>query len=101
MKNTASRFITRWHGDQVEYAMKAIASGFGKEVVFGSAANGGITRLKLTSADTTDGDTLTATKNPLFCKTHKTVKTAEAAAVSQSNMFAVTDGELVPTYGID
>lgn len=101
VKNTASRFITRWHGDQVEYAMKAIASGFGKEVAFGSADNGGTSRLKLTSADTTDGDPLTATKNPLFSKAHKTVKTKEASAVSQANLFAVTDGATVPTYGID
>lgn len=101
VKNTAGRFMTRWHGDQVEYAMKAIASGFGKEVEFGSSANGGISRLKLVSADTTDGDPLNSTKNPLFCKTHKTVKTREADAISQSNIFAVTDGESSPTYGID
>lgn len=101
IKNTASRFITRWHGDQVEYAMKAIASGFGREVEFGSAANGGVSRLKLTSADTTDGDPLNTTKNALFCKAHKTVATKEALAVSQSNIFAVTDGATIPTYGID
>lgn len=101
VKNTASRFITRWHGDQVEYAMKAIASGFGKEVVFGSADNGGVSRLKLYSADTTDGDPMTSTKNPLFSNAHKTVKTKDAAAITQANSFAVTDGEDTPTYGID
>lgn len=101
IKNTASRFITRWHGDQVEYAMKAIASGFGKEVTFGSAANGGTSRLKLVSADTSDGDPTNTTKNALFCKAHKTVKTDIANAVSQSNIFAVTDGEDSPTYGIE
>ena len=101
IKNTASKFITRWHGDQVEYAMKAIASGFGTEVTFGSAANGGTSRLKLVSADTADGDPLNTTKNPLFCKAHKTVKTDSAAAVSQPNIFAVTDSAQSPTYGID
>lgn len=99
IKNTASRFITRWHGDQVEYAMSAIASGFGREVVFGSAANGGTSRLKLVSADTSDGDPLNTTKNALFCKTHKTVKTNSADAVSQPNMFAVL-ASATPTYGI-
>ena len=101
VKNTASRFITRWHGDQVEYAMKAIESGFGKEVTFGSAENGGTSRLRLTSADTIDGDPLTPIKSPLFSKAHKTVKTREASPISQANLFAVTDGATVPTYGID
>ena len=99
IKNTASRFITRWHGDQVEYAMKAISSGFGKEIAFGDAVNGGISRLKLTSSDTTDGDPLTSNKNPLFCKAHKTVKTREASALSQSNVFAVLDDN--GAYGIE
>ena len=79
--------------------MKAIASGFGKEVTFGSAANGGTSRLKLVSADTSDGDPTNTTKNALF--SHKTVKTDIANAVSQSNIFAVTDGEQAPTYGIE
>ncbi len=99
IKNTASRFITRWHGDQVEFAMKAIQSGFGKVVYFD--ADGKRSALQLTSADTTDGNILTTTKNPLFCKTHKTVATREASAISQSNMFAVTDGASSPTYGIN
>ena len=78
VKDTASRFMTRWHGDLVEYAMKAIASGFGKEVTFGDATNGGVSKLKLTSADT-----MTA---------------AQAAAAIQANSFYVDDGT---TKGID
>ena len=99
IKNTASKFITRWHGDQVEFAMTAIQSGFGKVVYFD--ADGKRTALQLTSADTTDGNTLTTTKNSLFCKTHKTVATRESSAISQANIFAVTDGALTPTYGIN
>ena len=29
VKNLANQFLTRWHGDTVEYAMTAISSGFG------------------------------------------------------------------------
>lgn len=87
IKDDASQFVRRWHGDTVEYAMKAISSGFGTEVTYGTAANGGVSRLKLTSADTADGDITNTTKNPLFYKTHKTVKREGGTAVSQSNIF--------------
>lgn len=97
VKNTANQFMTRWHGDQVEYAMKAIASGLGKDQVFGDDTIGKSV-LRLTSADTTDGDTMTATKNPLFCAKHKTVKRKDGTgALEQSNAFCVKEGS---TYGI-
>lgn len=91
-KDDASEFIRRWHGDTVEYAMAAISSGFGVEVQYGSAANGGVSRLKLTSADTSDGDTESTTKNPLFYKNHTIVKregmtAADVSAAYQSNLF--------------
>lgn len=86
-KDDANAFIKRWHGDIVEYAMTAIDAGFGVAREFGSAAEGGKTKLMLHSADTTDGVIDTATKNPLFCKTHKTVKREGKSAISQSNMF--------------
>ena len=85
-KDDASAFMRRWHGDIVEYAMTAIDAGFGVERTFGDS-NIGVSRLKLESADTTDGDITTATKNPLFTKTHKTVKKADKAAIDQSNLF--------------
>ena len=100
VKDTANQFLKRWHGDIVDYAMTAISSGFGKQVDFGDGSLGPVSKLKLTSADTTDGDIHTETKNPLFCKTHKTVKTETRAAISQSNIFAVsTDGST--NAGID
>jgi hypothetical protein len=86
-KDDANAFIKRWHGDVVEYAMTAIDAGFGVKRTFGSDANGGKSNLILYSADTTDGSIDTATKNPLFCNTHKTVKREGGQAVSQSNMF--------------
>lgn len=103
VKNTASQFMTRWHGDQVEYAMAAIASGFGKVNTFGDSSNGGESQLLLTSADTVDGTIINAVKNPLFSCNHTIVKrkgmsAAELANALQSNVFAVKDGN---TYGIN
>lgn len=100
IKNTASKFLTRWHGDTVEYALTALDSGFGTEKTWGTTANGGVSRLKLESADTTDGDPMTATKNPLFSKAHKTVKRRDGvAAVDQSNRFVanitITDTDAI------
>lgn len=97
VKNTASQFMTRWHGDQVEYAMKAIASGFGKPATFGDASNGGESNLLLTSADTVDGSTMNAVKNPLFTNGHTIVKrkgmtNANIIAKLQANAFYVKDG---------
>lgn len=85
VKDDATQFLKRWHGDTVEYAMTAIDSGFGVERVFEGS------RLRLTSADTTDGDVNlngTNSKNPLFTKSHKTVKrSADATPITQSNMY--------------
>lgn len=97
VKNTANQFMTRWHGDQVEYAMKAIASGFGEKVTFGSADNGGESILELTSADTVSGETMNAVHNPLFTAFHTIVKrknmtAADVIAKWQSNAFYVSDG---------
>ena len=96
VKNTANQFMTRWHGDLVEYAMAAISSGFGKVVTFGDEQIGE-SHLKLTSADTVDGTLLNATKNPLFSNNHTIVKrkgmtAAQVYAAKQSNAFYVSGG---------
>lgn len=103
VKNTANQFMTRWHGDQVEYAMTAIASGFGKAQTFGGADNGGESVLLLTSADTVDGTTINSVKNPLFTKFHNIVKRkgmsfADVIAKQQANAFCVKEGA---NYGIN
>ena len=103
VKNTANQFMTRWHGDQVEYAMKAIASGFGKVVTFGDESNGGESHLLLTSADTVDGSIITAEKNALFSNNHTIVKRKGMTAqqlydARQSNAFCVSDNG---SHGID
>lgn len=104
IKNTASKFLTRWHGDTVEYALTALDSGFGTEKPWGSAENGGVSRLKLTSADTEDGDPMTATKNPLFSKDHTIVKRRDkdygtSGVPKQSNRFfaniTITDTDAI------
>ena len=92
VKDEATAFQKRWHGDIVEYCMKCLEGAFGKETTWGSAANGGISRIKLESADTSDGDVRTSTKNPLFSKAHTIVKRdgmtdAEVTAAHQSNLF--------------
>ena len=103
VKNTANAFMTRWHGDQVEYAMTAISSGFGKPATFGGEDNGGESVLRLTTADTTTGDILGEVKNPLFSRAHTIVKrkgmtAADVAGKLQANAFCVKEGT---TYGID
>lgn len=103
IKNTASQFLTRWHGDTVEYAMAAISAGFGQVKIFGDASNGGESQLLLTSADTVDGTIINAVKNPLFSNNHNVVRrkgmtTAEVIARRQSNSFSILDGE---TRGIN
>lgn len=103
VKNTASQFITRWHGDQVEYAMTAISAGFGYVRTFGGADNGGESQLLLNSADTVDGVTMNAVKNPLFSAGHMIVRrkgmtVADSIATRQSNAFYVLEGDVA---GID
>ena len=85
VKDDATRFIKRWHGDIVEYAMAALSAGFGEEVVWGNL-DSGKSKLKLTSADTTDG-TLDGVKNPLFFNHHTIVKRDNMTANDITNAY--------------
>lgn len=92
-KDDASAFIKRWHGDVVEYSMTAISAGFTSNtpVYWGSDANGGKSKLKLTSADTVTGE-IDGVKNPLFYKNHTIVKRdgmsdTDIQNAYQSNIF--------------
>jgi hypothetical protein len=95
VKDDASAFMKRWHGDIVEYAMTALAGGFegvgtdGKALgIFEGIDDKSATHIKLFSADTTDGKIDTATKNRLFSTTHKTVDRGDGTKVeTQSNKF--------------
>ena len=102
IKDTATQFIKRWHGDIVEYAMAAISSGFGEEVIWGTVKDGK-SKLKLTSADTVDG-TLDGVKNPLFTNKHTIVKrddmtAADVQAAYQSNKFYADDPARIAKLG--
>lgn len=89
IKDEASAFGKRWRADVVEYAMKSVEGAFGKETTWGSDANGGVSYIKLESADTIDGNVRTATKNPLFTNAHKTVNRGDGAAVqTQTNLYS-------------
>lgn len=93
VKDDASAFMKRWHGDIVEYAMTALGGGFedttaGNTLGVFEGGDGHKTTIKLFSADTTDGKVDTPTKNRLFSKSHKTVKREDGTGgISQSNMF--------------
>ena len=90
VRDDASAFTRRWHGDVVEYAMTAISGGFGAPAIW-KAADGKETKITLESADTVDGK-LNSQKNPLFSKKHKTVDREDGTpVVTQSNIFWATD----------
>jgi hypothetical protein len=86
VKDEASAFGKRWRGDVVEYAMKSIEGGFGIETTW-TAGDGKVSRIKLDSADTVDGDINNPVKNPLFTNAHKTVKRDDVAAKTQTNLY--------------
>ena len=94
VKDDATAFLKRWHGDVVEYVMKSLEGAFGIATYWGDASNGGRSKLLLQSADTTDGDVDTAVKNPLFTSKHTIVKregmtASDITAAHQSNLYYV------------
>ena len=98
VKDDATAFVKRWHGDIVEYAIKSLAGGFGEDAYY-VAGDGKMSRLRLTSADTASGDIMDTTKNPLFYNKHTIVKregmtTAQIEAAYQSNLFYVDTDDL-------
>lgn len=92
IKDDASAFLKRWHGDIVEYAIAALAGGFGDDAYFTTGE--GKSRIRLMSADTVDGDIMNTSKNPLFCNKHMTVKREGSTPIQQSNLFYVDTADL-------
>ena len=92
IKDDASAFVKRWHGDIVEYAIAALAGGFGEDAYFTTGE--GKSRIRLNSADTADGDIMNGVKNPLFYNKHTTVKRDGGQAILQSNLFYVDSADL-------
>lgn len=100
IKDDASQFVKAWHRDVVKYCMKSLDAGFGQtNPVVWEGGDGSKTKIKLTSADTNDGDIMSGVKNPLFYNNHTLVKrddveytfaakeALDTAGDSQSNMF--------------
>ena len=92
IKDDASAFVKRWHGDIVEYSIAAIAGGFGDDAYF--VTGEGKSRIRLMSADTVDGDIMNTAKNPLFYNKHTTVKREGSPIIEQSNLFYVATDDL-------
>lgn len=92
IKDDASAFLKRWHGDIVEYAIAALAGGFGDDAYFTTGE--GKSRIRLMSADTVDGDIMNTSKNPLFYNKHMTVKREGSTPIAQSNLFYVDTADL-------
>lgn len=79
-----------WQRQIVEYGMFALSSMFGTKV-YDKVSK---TYLKINSADTTDGDPMTETKNPVFTSKHNVVKTEgmtdeQFKKMQQSNKFYI------------
>ncbi len=90
ISETLKSYQVTWHRQVVEYGMYALTAFFGGKV-FDPVSK---TYLLLTSADTPDGDTMNATKNPIFYKDHTVVRRegmsdAEFTALKQSNKFYI------------
>ena len=102
IKDEASAFGKRWRQGVVDYALKSLEGAFGKKTEWGSAANGGVSRIELKSADTTDGDITTATKNPLFTNAHTIVKRddVEYNFAAKTGLDTVTDAQ-TNLYSVD
>ena len=93
VRDDATAFMKRWHGDIVEYAVKAISGGFGSEVEW-EGGDGKKSKLILNSADTVSGKVSDTAKNPLFYKEHTTVDREDGTpVVKQSNIFRAVDGD--------
>lgn len=110
VKDDASAFTRRWHGDIVEYAIKSLEGAFGVPAYW-DGGDGKKTKLELYSADTRSGAIDDPIKNPLFYKNHTIVQrgdvvgkdgTVEGYIVDnyQSNMYWATDGAGKPAIEI-
>lgn len=90
ISDTLKNFQIAWQRQLVEFGMFALTAMFGQKVYDKRTK----AYLKINSADTTDGDPMTATKNPVFTNAHTIVKTegmtaAQHAQYNQSNKFLI------------
>lgn len=91
IKDQLSNYQIAWQRQLVQFGMFALTGMFGKKVEDKVSK----TFIKINSADTTDGDPLTETKNPVFTNKHTFVKNDNisegdyAALGKQSNKFYI------------
>lgn len=90
IRDTLSNYQIAWQRQLVEFSMFALTAMFGAKVYDKVSKS----YLKIDSADTTDGDPMTATKNPVFSNAHTIVKTEAMSAeefkkYKQSNKFYI------------
>lgn len=90
IRDTLSDYQIAWQRQVVEFGMFALTAFFGKKI-YDKVSK---TYIKINSADTTDGDPMTETKNPVFHNKHNVVRTegmtdAEFTAMQQSNKFYI------------
>lgn len=90
ISETLDQYQLAWHRQLVQYGMFALTGFFGGKI-YDKVSK---TYILLTSADTPDGDTLNASKNPVLYKSHTVVRRegmsdAEFNAMKQSNKFYI------------
>lgn len=102
ISETLAEYQVAWQRQVVEYGIYALTAFFGGKI-YDKVAK---TYLKIESADTVDGDTMNAVKNPVFTNAHTIVRaegmsTAEFNSFKQSNKFFINvklDGSEVAAY---
>ena len=102
ISQTVSDYQLAWQRQVVEYGMYALTAFFGGKIWDPVSK----TYLKINSADTVDGDTMSDVKNPVFTNAHTIVRTqemtdAEFNGYLQSNKFFIDvklDGTEVAPY---
>ena len=102
ISETLADYQFAWHRQVVEYGVFALTSFFGSKV-FDKVSK---SYLKIESADTVDGDTMSAVKNPVFTNAHTIVRRegmsdTEFNGMKQSNKFYINvklDGSEVAPY---
>lgn len=90
IRDTLANYQIAWQRQIVEFGMFALTAMFGSKVYDKVSKS----YLKIDSADTTDGDPMTPTKNPVFTNAHTIVRTEDMNdttfnSYKQSNKFYI------------
>jgi len=102
ISQTLAEYQLAWQRQIVEFGIFALTGFFGGKI-YDKVSK---TYMKIESADTTDGDTMSSTKNPVFTNAHTIVRsegmsTTEFNSFKQSNKFFINiklNGSTVAPY---